>query len=62
MIQYSNFYFYVAPDAYFVVGTAGSGPKERIDAKDEASMKILVPSGGLPQFLHPYSENKLSQC
>ena len=54
MIQYSNFYFYVAPDAYFVVGTAGSGPKERIDAGDEASMKILCPTGGV----HQYTEKK----
>ena len=32
-----------------MVGTAGSGPKDRIDAGDEASMKILCPSGGVPQ-------------
>ena len=45
---------YVAPDGYFVVGTAGSGPQDRIDAGDEASMKILCPTGGV----HQYTEKK----
>ena len=30
-----------------MVGTAGSGPKDRIDAGDEASMKILCPTSGI---------------
>ena len=39
-----------------MVGTAGSGPTDLIDAKDEGSMKILCPSGGVPQFLKPSSD------
>ena len=41
-----------------MVGTAGSGPQDRIDAGDEGSMKILCPSGGVPQFLKPSSDKK----
>ena len=37
-----------------MVGTAGSGPKDLIDAKDEGSMRILCPSGRVPQYLQPY--------
>ena len=44
-----------------MVGTAGSGPKDRIDAGDEASMKILCPTSGI-ELQTNLREDTINKC